>query len=298
MNLDDLPVTTSLDHRGARSARIHDWLAMGIENYRADREAAIALLDPLPQAEQHVRTGRAFLQHTVRTLATDGFDQFVDLGCGLPTWHRGNTHEAAQAIHPTARVVYVDTDPMVLAHARTELEDNEHIRTADCDLRDLAALKLATADFLDWDRRLAVLLSMVLDCLPDEDGLVNPADVVRTLADGLPPDSVIAVVQLVSDDPTVRNAVTEIMTATTGGRWGRMRDTAFIHQCTRGLEIIPPGPGDVTILKPGLAPRRRKGRQDTSATWGALIRTPAAPTSTSPPPRAIAPWTPTASTTT
>ncbi|MFF3556239.1 SAM-dependent methyltransferase [Streptomyces tsukubensis] len=276
MNPADRPTaaTVFLDTRLAHSARIQNWLLGDVENYQPDRDAAVALHDPLPLVSQRVRTGRAFLQHTVRTLANEGFDQFVDLGCGLPDDPRGNTHETVQAIHPTARVVYVDTDLMVLAHARTRLEDNEHIRTADCDLRDLPALKRAIGDFLDWDRPIAVLLSMVLDCLPDEDGMVDPADVVRTLAAELPSGSIIAVVQLVADDPAVRDAVTEIMTTASGGRWGRMRDTAFIHQCVQGLEIIPPGPVDITGLVPGLTPRRRRSWQDDSAVWGALVRTP------------------------
>lgn len=251
--------------RDASSAHIHDWLFGGVDNYQADREAGAALQEAVPQVWRLVRDSRIFLWKAVRSLATDGSDQFLDLGCGLPAWDWGLVHEAAQGVRPEAKVVYVDNDPIVLAHARTGLEDNENIKVVDSDLRDTRTIQKATRTFLDWNRPIVALFSMVLDCLPD-DG-TDPADVVRATARALPPGSTLVLTQLVSDDPAIREAVTDIMTAATGARWGRMRDPGFIHQCVQGLETIPPGPGNI-------APRSHTGPLDGTAVWSALAGVP------------------------
>ncbi|MGW1275516.1 SAM-dependent methyltransferase [Streptomyces tsukubensis] len=275
MNQDRTPTgpPVLLDTSRAHSARIHDRLLGGVDHYQPDRDATAALQDVIPLAQQRARTSRAFLLHTVRSLAAEGIDQFADLGCGLPAWPHGETHEAAQKVNRAARVVYADTEPIVLAHARCRLEDNENIQTADCDLRDTQRFREATSGFLAWDRPIVVLLSMVLDCLPAPDG-TDPADVVRATAGHLPPGSAVFVSLLVSDDPAVRDAVTGIMTDATGGQWGRMRDTAFIRRCVTGLETAPPGPADITALLPDTIPRRprRQQQQDGSAVWSALVR--------------------------
>ncbi|MEW1551802.1 SAM-dependent methyltransferase [Streptomyces tsukubensis] len=282
MSPDDRPASpVHLDTSRAHSARIHDQLLGGVDHYQPDRDATAALQSVLSQAQQHVRTSRAYLQHTIRSLATEGIDQFADLGCGLPAFPHGDTHEAAQNINRAARVVYADTDPIVLAHARCRLEDNDNIRIADCDLRDTKRFREATSRFLDWDRPIVVLLSMVLDCLPDS-GAVDPADVVRATAEHLSPGSAVFVSLLVTDDPAVRVAVTAIMADATGGQWGRMRDTEFVHRCVVGLETAPPGPADVTGLLPDTTPRRARGprrrqqqhQPDGSAVWSALVRIP------------------------
>ena len=121
----------------AHQARIYDYLLGGKDNYAADREAVDAVLKVAPEMGFTARANRAFLGRAVRYLAAEaGIRQFLDIGTGIPT--AGNTHEVAQAIAPESRVVYVDYDPIVLAHARALLTSSEAGATEyiDADLRD------------------------------------------------------------------------------------------------------------------------------------------------------------------
>ena len=128
-----LPFDTSRAHQ----ARVYDYLLGGKDNYAADREAAEAAAKIDPDGAFTARANRAFLGRAVRYLAGEaGIRQFLDVGTGIPT--KGNTHEVAQAIAPETRVLYVDYDPIVLAHARALLASNEAGATAyiEADLRD------------------------------------------------------------------------------------------------------------------------------------------------------------------
>ena len=132
-----LPFDTSVAHQ----ARMYDYMLGGKDNYAADRAAVEATLKVYPDAAFTARANRAFLGRVVRYLAAEaGIRQFLDIGTGIPT--AGNTHEVAQAVAPESRVVYVDYDPVVLAHARALLTSNEAGATEyiDADLRDTAAI--------------------------------------------------------------------------------------------------------------------------------------------------------------
>src|SRR3712207_191710 len=96
-------------------ARVYDYLLGGKDNFEADRRAAEDLLGQFPSARDAARANRRFMQRAVQRLAALGVQQFLDVGTGLPT--SPNVHEIVQAVHPRARVVYVDNDPLVLAHA-------------------------------------------------------------------------------------------------------------------------------------------------------------------------------------
>ena len=129
-----------LDTEHAHSARVYNYWLGGKDNYAADREAAEQAIAANPGIVADVRANRAFLARAVRYLAAEcGIRQFLDIGTGLPT--ASNTHEVAQAAAPAARVVYVDNDPIVLAHARALLTSTPEGATAylDADLRDTSA---------------------------------------------------------------------------------------------------------------------------------------------------------------
>lgn len=96
--------------------RNYDYLLGGKDNFAADRDAAEQALSVVPFGREVARANRQFLVRAVTLMARSGIDQFIDLGCGLPT--RPNVHEVARDIRPAARVLYVDTDPVVCAHAR------------------------------------------------------------------------------------------------------------------------------------------------------------------------------------
>src|SRR6266536_1745405 len=119
-------------------ARIYDALLGGKDHYSVDRKAAEAILDAAPQARQGARENRAFLQRAVRYLAREGIRQFLDIGTGLPT--QGNVHQIARQVAPDARVVYVDHDPVVHAHANALLADQTTTLAVLADLRQPAVI--------------------------------------------------------------------------------------------------------------------------------------------------------------
>ena len=172
-----LPFDTSVAHQ----ARMYDYLLGGKDNYAADRAAAEAALKIWPDMAFTARANRAFLGRAVRYLAGEaGIRQFLDIGTGIPT--AGNTHQVAQAIAPESRVVYVDYDPVVLAHARALLTSSEAGATEyiDADLRDTDTILDQAAQLLDFTQPVAVTLVAILHAIPDAD---DPHAIVAT-ADG------------------------------------------------------------------------------------------------------------------
>jgi hypothetical protein len=182
-----LPFDTSVAHQ----ARIYDYLLGGKDNYAADRAAAGELMKIWPEMTFTARANRAFLGRAVRYLAGEaGIRQFLDIGTGIPT--AGNTHQVAQAIAPESRVVYVDYDPVVLAHARALLISRAGGATdyIDADLRDTGTILAQAAKLLDFTRPVAVTLLAILNAIPDSDG---PYAIVARLMDAVPPGSYLVI---------------------------------------------------------------------------------------------------------
>jgi hypothetical protein len=187
------PFDTSIAHQ----ARVYDYLLGGKDNYAADRVAAEAALKAWPDMAAGARANRALLGRMIRYLAGEtGIRQFLDIGTGIPT--AGNTHQVAQAIAPESRVVYVDYDPVVLAHARALLTSNEQGATEyiDADLRDTPAILAGAAQVLDFTKPVAVMLILILHAIPDDD---DPYAVVARLMDAVPSGSYLAVSHAGSD---------------------------------------------------------------------------------------------------
>src|SRR6516164_3307420 len=158
----------TFDTSVAHIARVYNFWLGGWDNYAADREAAEEVIAAYPTIRASVRAQRAFLGRAVHYLVAEaGIRQFLDIGTGLPA--AGNTHEVAQRAAPESRVVYVDNDPIVLAHARTLLASDPQGATAyiDADLRDTGEILAAASCVLDFGRPVAVLLLGVLHCIPD-----------------------------------------------------------------------------------------------------------------------------------
>ncbi len=178
----------------ANQARIYDYLLGGKDNYEADRAAVDAVLKIAPELGFTARENRAFLGRAVRYLAAEaGIRQFLDIGTGIPT--AGNTHQVAQAVAPEARVVYVDYDPVVLAHARALLKSHEAGATQyiDADLRDTATILGQAGRLLDFTQPVAVTLLMILHVIPDAD---DPYAAVARVMDALPAGSHLVVSHL------------------------------------------------------------------------------------------------------
>ena len=189
---------TQIDTTVPQSARIYDYWLGGKDNFEVDRQVANATTAASPGVRQGARDNRAFLGRAVRFIAEQGVKQFLDIGTGIPSLD--NVHEVAQRIAPESRILYVDNDPIVLAHARALMTSAEQGRTAFilADLRqprDILA-NPALRDTLDLGRPVALFLVGVLHHLHDSD---DPRGIVSTLLEALPSGSYFALTQPTAD---------------------------------------------------------------------------------------------------
>lgn len=178
-------------------ARVYGYWLGGKDHYPADRQVAQMILEQHPQVAAGARANRDFLVRAVEYLAgAAGVRQFLDIGTGLPA--PAAIHEVAQDIAPHSRIVYVDNDPLVLAHARARLTSTHRGSCAciDADLRNPAAVLAGAARTLDLARPVAVLMLAVLHLLPDAD---DPAGIIAALAHRLAPGSYLVISHLTAD---------------------------------------------------------------------------------------------------
>ncbi|MCS0604958.1 SAM-dependent methyltransferase [Streptomyces sp. LP11] len=231
------------------AARMYDWLLGGHFNYEADRLACEELLRYAPTTKALARNNRWFLERVVRALAEEhGIKQFVDFGSGLPT--QNNVHQVAQAVHRDARVVYVDNDPVVLAHGRSILDSHDGNATIiEGDMTHPEAV-FESAEFgrlIDLKERTAALFISVLHCVKDRD---DPAGIVRRVVSRLKPGSFVVICHLVSDDVGLRDQVTDLMRKQTDDHWGRVREKWEVDRFFENLTLHRPGLVDVTDWRP------------------------------------------------
>jgi trans-aconitate methyltransferase len=229
-----------LDTEHAHPARIYNYWLGGKDNFAADREAAEQAIAANPGIVTDVRANRAFLVRAVRHLAGEcGVRQFLDIGTGLPT--AGNTHEVAQDVAPRARVVYVDNDPIVLAHARALLTSAPEGKTdyLDADLRDTEAILQGAARTLDFGQPVALMLLIIMHLIPDSD---DPYAIVARLMGALPSGSYLVLAHPASDiRPAQMAEMTRRVNARLSGPPATMRDRAAITRFFDGLELLAPG---------------------------------------------------------
>ncbi|WP_373297022.1 SAM-dependent methyltransferase [Streptomyces brasiliensis] len=240
------------------AARMYDYYLGGKDNYAADRAAVEELDKVVPSTRRLAINNRRFLQRVVGTLVKDyGIRQFLDHGSGLPT--QNNVHQVAQSIDPTAHVVYVDNDPMVLVHGRALLEQDDRTAVIHADMRDtdLIFSHSETQRLIDFSQPVAVLFNSVMHCIPDSD-TDGPLALARRVKERLAPGSIMLMCQLVSEDPEVRKFVTDFMDQATQGNWGRVREEEDVAQLFEGLEILEPGLVEVSTWRPDteVAPRQ------------------------------------------
>src|SRR5215475_6772942 len=176
--------SADIDTTIAHPARVYDYWLGGKDNFAADREAAERVLAVAPGLRFRVKANRAFLARSVRFLATEcDVRQFLDIGTGIPTGN--NTHEVAQAAAPSSRIVYVDNDPIVLAHARALLTSTPEGATAylEADLREPDIILESARRTLEFDRPIALMLLGILHLIQDGE---EPYQIVSHLMDALP----------------------------------------------------------------------------------------------------------------
>ena len=190
----------SVDPAVPNPARMWNYWVGGKDNYAVDRAVAEAVIAAFPILPSIARVTRQFLGAAVQQLAGQyGVRQFLGIGTGLPT--ADNTHEVAQRVAPASRIVYVDNDPVVLAHARALMTSTPTGKTdyIQADLRDAAAILTQAARTLDLGRPLAILLIAVLHFIPEED---DPAAIVARLMAAAPAGSYLVIAHAGSDIPT------------------------------------------------------------------------------------------------
>ncbi|GGT13313.1 SAM-dependent methyltransferase [Streptomyces purpureus] len=169
-------------------SRMYDYYLGGSHNFEVDREAARRAMEFMPGLPKIMQANRAFMRRAVRHAVDEGITQFLDIGSGIPTF--GNVHEVAQAASPDARVVYVDHDPVAVAHSQAVLAGNDRATVVAADLRKPLDILTdpKTTGLLDFDRPVALLLVAVLHFLEDAD---EPGRAVAELRDALAPGSLL-----------------------------------------------------------------------------------------------------------
>ncbi|MFI8946499.1 SAM-dependent methyltransferase [Streptomyces sp. NPDC053750] len=239
-------IDTSVPH----SARIWNYWLGGKDNYPVDEAAGDAYTAVFPGIVTIARSSRAFLRRNITYLVAEaGVRQFLDIGTGLPT--ADNTHEVAQRIAPEARIVYVDNDPMVLAHARALLYSTPEGATAyiDSDALDPDRVLAAAARTLDFDRPVALILSNILGHVADYD---RARSVVSRLMEALPSGSYLSVNDgsrgIDPDFEQAQDAYNE-----SGAAPYVLRTVDQITAFFDGLELVEPGVVPVSLWRPDAA---------------------------------------------
>jgi hypothetical protein len=236
-----------IDPDKASVARMYDAMLGGEHNFAIDREAVAAFTAIDPQVRTLARANRDFLGRAVRFLVASGVRQFIDLGSGIPT--QGNVHEVAQAAGPGARVVYVDNDPVAVAHSTSLLADNPDADVVDADIRRPADVLSAPQirKLIDFEQPVAVLMITILHFVtPAED----PAGIVAAFRDALPDGSWLALSHATNQDrPDTAAAVGQLYRSkATSPVTARSHDE--ILGLFDGFDLVEPGLVYVPLWRP------------------------------------------------
>jgi hypothetical protein len=236
---------TGIDTTVPHSARIWNYWLGGKDNYAVDRAAGDAWKAANPEITVIAREARAFLHRVVRYLAGEvGIRQFLDIGTGLPT--ADNTHEVAQRVAPDARIVYVDNDPLVLAHARALLTSTPEgfTKYLHADMHDTTGLVQGAEEVLDFTQPLGVFFMGVLGHVADLD---EARTIVRDVMARVPSGSYLAICD---GTPTERKQKAQQAYAQSGAVPYRQRPPEEIASYFDGLEWIEPGLVSIPMWRP------------------------------------------------
>ncbi|MET7286596.1 SAM-dependent methyltransferase [Streptomyces sp. NPDC005573] len=231
----------------ASVARMYDAMLGGQHNFAMDREAVAAFTAIDPQVRVLARANRDFLGRAVRFLVDAGIRQFIDLGSGIPT--QGNVHEVAQAASPGAKVVYVDNDPVAVAHSASLLAGNPDADIVDADIRRPADVldSPQLRKLIDFGEPVAVLMITIMHFVaPDE----NPAGIVAAFRDALPEGSWLAMSHATNQDrPDTAAAVGQLYRSrATSPVTARSHDE--ILGLFTGFDLVEPGLVHVPLWRP------------------------------------------------
>ena len=240
-----VPDGTPLDK--PNPARIYDYYLGGYHNFEVDRLISDKMNEMCPGMRLSGHANRAFLRRVVEFLAAQGVDQFLDIGSGLPTL--GNVHEIAQRANPAARVVYVDIDPVAVAHSQAILVDNPNAIAIPGDVHqpDQILNHAVVQELLDFSQPMGMLLLTVVNYVVDDEKAYS---IVRTLRDALAPGSYIAISHFSYDD--VPREISEPMQQLTARSVvaSQARSHAEILPLFDGLELLEPGLVRLPLWRP------------------------------------------------
>jgi hypothetical protein len=269
-------------------ARMYDYYLGGFHNFAVDRQAAEAVVAAYPDFPMAMRANRAFLRRAVKFLARQGVRQFLDIGSGIPTV--GNVHEVAQQVEPDARVVYVDSDPVTVAHSAAILQHTPNAAALQADARQAETILQhpTTRALLDFDQPVAVLMLTVLHFLTED------AEALRTvcmLRDALAPGSYLVISHGTREHdapPAVKEQVLRLYRATTNP--AKPRSATELLRFFAGFDLVEPGLVFTPLWRPENIADPLHAHPERAATYAGVARKPE-------PSRPTAPTAPTASTT-
>ncbi|THV33953.1 SAM-dependent methyltransferase [Glycomyces buryatensis] len=233
---EDPPYKPEFDISRPTIARVYDAILGGKDNFAADRDGAASYMKFVPGSREVALDNRAGLEKGVAYMARKGIDQFLDVGAGLPTMR--NTHQVAQEINPDATVVYVDNDPIVLAHGRALLATNKSTTIVTADLRDPEGI-LTHPDVLkaiDFTRPVGLMIVGLFMHFHDDE---RPGEWVQALLDACPSGSYLLMTDFADTGDPVQKEIEKAGLESLGNGWVRKPEKIEEHFC--GLPLVPPG---------------------------------------------------------
>jgi len=233
----DEHATRGIDFDKPNAARVYDYLIGGKLNYAIDREFAERILQVRPEARELALLNRRWLRRAVRFGAEQGIRQFLDIGSGMPTV--SHVHEIVQSIDPQARVVYVDNEPIAVAHSEIVLQDNANAEMVQADAEIPAGVleHPTTARLLDFTEPVMLIMAAFIHFVPDSR---DPAGLIAAYRDALAPGSYLALSSgtFEGQGEEVRRAA-ELYQRSVTDVVARSREE--LRALVAGFEILPPG---------------------------------------------------------
>jgi hypothetical protein len=256
----------AFDTSVAHIARVYNYWLGGKDNFAADRAAAEQAMSAFPGIVLSAKANRAYLRRTVTYLAREaGIRQFLDIGTGIPS--ANNTHEVAQSVAPDSRIVYVDNDPVVLAHARALLTSSPGGATdyIDADLRQADQILAGAARTLDFTQPVAVMLMAILQHLSDDD---DPYAVVGKLMAAVPSGSYLVLSHPAKDIHAAEMAAMAARLNQMMAEKVTFRGETEVAKFFSGLELVEPGMTNV----PDWRPETEEEASSPAALWAGVAR--------------------------
>ncbi|MGW4520102.1 SAM-dependent methyltransferase [Amycolatopsis sp. NPDC004378] len=232
-------VPTGVDISVPSIARTYDFMLGGGHNFAVDRAVGEQIERAMPGLRDAARVNRAFLGRAVRFMTGQGIRQFLDLGSGIPTV--ANVHEVAQAQDPGCRVVYVDRDPVAVAHSELILAGNDHAAIVQADMRDPEKIfdSPPVRGLLDLEKPVGLLMLLMLHWVPDDS---DPLDLVARYGAALAPGSFLAITHVTGDHQGENlEEATDVIKESRSPDQVTLRTHAQVSALFGGFEIVEPG---------------------------------------------------------